>query len=171
MRAGMPWDWVTYPEFLDSVDRTPKGVNVMSLVPLAPLYGYVVGVDKAKEQRATDEELDQMCRLLVEAMEAGGCGWSSQISGDLYNVQRDYDGTPMVTDEMTEREIVRVLPCAPPARPGLDPDHRRVGDSGVDRPGERSADRVERARPDRVGEPARRVPLATPRGRSRASTS
>ena len=106
MRAGMPWDWETFPEFLDSVDRTPKGVNVMSLVPLAPLYGYVIGVDKAKEQRASDEELDQMCQLLVEAMEAGGCGWSSQISGDVGNVQRDYDGTPMVTDCMTEREIV-----------------------------------------------------------------
>ena len=49
MRAGMPWDWETFPEFLDSVERTPKGVNVMSLVPLAPLYSYVVGVDKAKE--------------------------------------------------------------------------------------------------------------------------
>ena len=106
MRAGMPWDWQTFPEFLDSVERTPKGVNVMSLVPLAPLYNYVVGVDKAKEPSASDEELDEMCRLLGVAMEAGGCGWSSQISGDVYNVQRDYDGTPMVTDMMTEREIV-----------------------------------------------------------------
>jgi N-acyl-D-amino-acid deacylase len=106
MRAGMPWDWETFPEFLDSVGRTPKGVNVMSLVPLAPLYGYVIGVDKAKEQRASDDELDRMCQLLLEAMEAGGCGWSSQISGDIGNVQRDYDGTPMVTDCMTEREIV-----------------------------------------------------------------
>jgi N-acyl-D-amino-acid deacylase len=105
MRAGMPWDWVTYPEFLDSVDRTPKGVNVMSLVPLAPLYTYVVGIEKTKADRASDEELDQMCELLIEAMEAGGCGWSSQISGDLFNVQLDYDGTPMVTDMMTEREI------------------------------------------------------------------
>lgn len=77
MRAGMPWDWVTFPEYLDSVERTPKGVNVMSLVPLAPLYAYVVGVDKAKEQRAKDEELEQMCRLFVEAMEVGGCGWSA----------------------------------------------------------------------------------------------
>ena len=34
MREGMPWDWVTFPEYLDSVDRTPKGVNVMSFVPL-----------------------------------------------------------------------------------------------------------------------------------------
>ena len=106
MRAGMPWDWVTYPEFLDSVDRTPKGVNVMSLVPLAPLYTYVVGIDKAKADRASDEELDRMCELLIEAMETGGCGWSSQISGDEYNVQLDYDGTPMVTDMMTQREVV-----------------------------------------------------------------
>jgi N-acyl-D-amino-acid deacylase len=105
MRVGMPWDWETFPEFLDSVERTPKGVNVMSLVPLAPLYGYVVGVDKAKAERASDAELDQMCDLLVEAMEAGGCGWSSQITGDS-RVQADFDGTPMVTDEMTEREII-----------------------------------------------------------------
>ncbi len=106
MRAGMPWDWVTFPEYLESVERTPKGVNVMSLVPLAPLYGYVVGVEKAKEQRASDDELARMGELLAEAMAAGGCGWSSQIAGDVGNVQRDYDGTPMVTDEMTEREII-----------------------------------------------------------------
>ena len=54
MRVGMPWDWVTYPEFLDSVDRTPKGVNVMSFVPLAPLYAYVAGVDNAKAYRVHD---------------------------------------------------------------------------------------------------------------------
>ncbi len=44
MQAGMPWDWVTFPEFLESVDRTPKGVNVMAFVPLAPLYGYVADI-------------------------------------------------------------------------------------------------------------------------------
>ena len=37
MKVGMPWDWETYPEFLDSLERTPKGVNVLSYVPLAPL--------------------------------------------------------------------------------------------------------------------------------------
>ena len=105
MQAGMPWDWVTFPEFLESVDRTPKGVNVMAFVPLAPLYAYVAGVDKTKAYRVTDEELDAMCRLLVEAMEIGGCGWSAQIAGELGNVQLDYDGTPMVTDCMTEHEV------------------------------------------------------------------
>lgn len=106
MRAGMPWDWETFPQFLDSVDRTPKGVNVMSLVPLAPLYAYVAGVDNAKAYRVSEEQLEAMCALLVEAMEVGGCGFSAQIAGEVGNVQLDYDGTPMVTDCMTEREVV-----------------------------------------------------------------
>ncbi len=106
MQVGMPWDWVTFAEFLDSVERTPKGVNLMSLVPLAPLYGYVVGVDAAKERRCTDEELERMCQLLIEGMEAGGCGLSAQLLGDVGNVQLDFDGTPMVTDCMTERELI-----------------------------------------------------------------
>jgi N-acyl-D-amino-acid deacylase len=105
MQAGMPWDWVTYGEFLESVERVRKGVNVMSFVPLAPLYGYVVGIDEAKERRCTDDELDRMCRMLVDAMEIGGCGFSTQILGEIGNVQLDFDGTPMVTDMMTEREV------------------------------------------------------------------
>jgi len=106
MKAGMPWDWETFPEFLDSIDRTPKGVNLMAFVPLSPLYGYVSNIEDAKANRVTDEQLDEMCRLLVEAMEAGACGWSAQLNGEIGNVQLDYDGTPMVTDCMTEREIV-----------------------------------------------------------------
>ncbi len=106
MQAGMPWDWVTFPEFLESVDRTAKGVNVMAFVPLAPLYTYVAGVDNAKAHRVTDEQLAEMCRLLVEGMQAGGCGFSAQISGEIGNVQLDFDGTPMVTDCMTDREVI-----------------------------------------------------------------
>jgi N-acyl-D-aspartate/D-glutamate deacylase len=105
MQQGMPWDWVTFEEFLGSVDRTPKGVNVMAFVPLAPLYGYVAGIDKAKEHRVTDEELARMCDLLVEGMRVGACGFSSQILGEVGNVQLDFDGTPMVTDLMTEHEL------------------------------------------------------------------
>ena len=110
MQAGMPWDWETFPQFLDSVDRTPKGVNVMAFVPLAPLYMYTAGVDKAKAYRVTEQELDEMCRLLIEALEAGACGWSAQIAGEVGNVQLDYDGTPMVTDEMTDREVAAFSP-------------------------------------------------------------
>lgn len=106
MRQGLPWDWESFSEYLDSVDRTPKGVNIMSFVPIAPLYGYVVGIEEAKKRQATEEELARMCELLVEGMEVGGCGISAQILGSEGNVQLDYDGTPMVTDEMSERDLM-----------------------------------------------------------------
>ena len=105
MRQGLPWNWETFGEFLDSVEAAPKGVNVMSFVPLAPIYGYVMGVDEAKARQATDDELTQMCDLLVTGMEAGGCGFSAQILGLEGNVQLDFDGTPMVTDCMSDRDL------------------------------------------------------------------
>lgn len=104
MAEGMPWDWETFPEYLDSVDRTPKGVNVMSYVPLNPLMMHVMGLEAAKTRPATEAERQEMCELLSEAMDAGGCGFSAQILGET-SVQRDYDGTPMVTDLMAEADL------------------------------------------------------------------
>jgi N-acyl-D-aspartate/D-glutamate deacylase len=105
MKAGMPWDWETYPEFLDSLDRTPKGVNLLSYQPLAPLMAYVMGADGAKGRPATDSERAEMCRLLEESMQAGSCGWSAQLFGEQ-SIQRDYDGTPMITDTMAEADLL-----------------------------------------------------------------
>ena len=48
MKAGLPWDWISYPEFLDSVERTPKSVNVRAFVPLNPLLNWVLGAERAK---------------------------------------------------------------------------------------------------------------------------
>ncbi len=104
MKAGMPWDWETYPEFLDSLDRTPKGVNMLSYVGLNPLMSYVMGHEAAKNRRATPSELAEMCRLLDEALDAGGCGFSAQILG-ANSVQRDFDGTPMITDTMDPEDL------------------------------------------------------------------
>lgn len=57
MQAGMPWDWVTFPEFLDSVERTPKAVNILPYVPVGPMLIWVLGFDDAKAgRRPTDAE-------------------------------------------------------------------------------------------------------------------
>lgn len=105
MREGMPWDWETYPEFLDSIERTPKGVNMLSYMPLNPLMMYVMGVDAAKSRAANPEEMAEMQRLMREGLDAGGCGWSAQLGSEI-EVQRDYDGTLMITNTMTEQDLV-----------------------------------------------------------------
>ena len=104
MKAGMPWDWTTFPEFLDSIDRRPKAVNILPYVSVSPLLTYVMGIEEAKTRPPTEQEEREICRLLDEAMDAGACGWSAQRldpKGPAC-VQRDYDGTPMVSDLMTD---------------------------------------------------------------------
>src|SRR3989454_6076576 len=107
MQAGMLWDWVTFPEFLDSIDRIPKAINVLSYVPLTPLYVWVMGVDDSKNRRPTEKELLELCRLVREGLKAGANGWSAQVSGAV-SIQRDYDGTPMVTDLLSDEEVLAV---------------------------------------------------------------
>ena len=96
---------MTFPDFIDSLTRTPKGVNCLTYVPLTPLYAWVMGWEDAKKRRPTEKELQEMVRLINEAMDAGACGWSAQVLG-INSLQRDYDGTPMVTDMLSEAEIL-----------------------------------------------------------------
>jgi len=104
MKAGMPWDWTTFPEFLDSIDRHPKAVNILPYVPISPLLTWVMGLEAAKTRPPSEQEEREICRLLDEAMDAGACGWSAQRfdPNGPSCVQRDYDGTPMVSDVMSD---------------------------------------------------------------------
>ena len=105
MKAGMLWDWVTFPDWLDSLDRIPKGVNVFSFVPLSPIYAWVMGLEEAKSRRPTADELERMCGLIHEGMDAGACGWSAQVLGEGSD-QRDFDGSPMITDLLADEELL-----------------------------------------------------------------
>lgn len=103
MKLGMPWDWTSFPEYLDSVERTPKAINILPYVPLAPMLISVLGLEGAKAGRKpTDAQHAELRRLFEIALDAGGCGWSAQrlMPDGPSAVQLDYDGTPMVTDVM-----------------------------------------------------------------------
>jgi N-acyl-D-amino-acid deacylase len=105
MKIGMEWDWETVPEYLDSLDRQDKGVNVIQYMPTSSLMTYVMGLERAKSgEPATEEEKKEMAHLLNEGMDAGLCGFSIQRLGEN-SVQADYDGTAMPTDVMCDEDI------------------------------------------------------------------
>jgi N-acyl-D-aspartate/D-glutamate deacylase len=107
MKAGMRWDWETIPEYLDSLERVPKGVNCIQYMPTASLMTYVMGLEAAKSRPATAAERKEMQRLLHEGMDAGLCGFSIQRLGPN-STQADYDGSPMVTDIMCDEDILNL---------------------------------------------------------------
>ena len=107
MKEGMTWDWETIPEYLDSLDRSAKGVNCIQYMPTASLMTYVMGLEAAKSRVATPAEKQEMQRLLHEGMDAGLCGFSIQRLGPD-STQADYDGSPMVTDIMADEDILNL---------------------------------------------------------------
>src|SRR4051812_39736346 len=61
MRLGLPWDWETFPEFLDSIAATPKALNILPYVPVGPMLVEVLGRDDAKAGRLpTDAEHERL---------------------------------------------------------------------------------------------------------------
>jgi N-acyl-D-aspartate/D-glutamate deacylase len=107
MKEGMHWDWETIPQYMDSLDRAPKGVNCIQYMPTASLMTYVMGLEAAKTRVATDKERAEMARLLDEGMDAGLCGFSIQRLG-RNSGQADFDGSPMVTDTMCDEDILNL---------------------------------------------------------------
>ena len=104
MQEGMLWDWETFPEWMNTLERIPKGVNCLTYMPLSPLLVYVMGIEAAKSRAAKPDEQAEMVRLLEEAMDTGACGWSAQRIGER-SLQADYDGTPMPTDTMSDDDV------------------------------------------------------------------
>ncbi len=107
MKAGMTWDWETIPQYMDSLDRAPKGINCIQYMPTASLMTYVMGLEAAKTRPATEQERAEMRRLLAEGLDAGLCGFSIQRLG-RHSGQADFDGSPMVTDTMVDEDILNL---------------------------------------------------------------
>jgi N-acyl-D-amino-acid deacylase len=103
MKATMPFTWETVGQFMDHLDRLPKAVNMMQLVPVTPLVSYVMGGwEQAKSRPPTAAEIARMNQIVDEAMAAGANGWAAQRLLGNASVQRDYDGTLMVSDIMSD---------------------------------------------------------------------
>lgn len=107
-KAAMPWDWESFPDFLDRLHALPKGVNVMTYLPLNPLLVYVMGIDAAKSRRPTADEIAQMHVLINEAMDAGAAGLSMSVMGAEGNSHLDVDGSPMPSDILHDDDIVEI---------------------------------------------------------------
>ena len=106
MRQGMRWDWETFPEYLDSLDRQGLGVNVGVLFPFSPLRGYVLGMREARERTSvTETELNHMKALFNEAMQAGAFG----ISADKNMEDRTEDGGWLPSHVASDEEYLALM--------------------------------------------------------------
>jgi len=77
MTEGMVWEWESFPEYLDAIDRRPRAIDICAQVPHGALRAYVMGRRGAKHEAATAEDLAAMATIVREGVEAGALGFST----------------------------------------------------------------------------------------------
>jgi N-acyl-D-amino-acid deacylase len=80
MSAGLPWNWVSFPEYLDSLENRHFDMDVATQLPHAPLRVFVMGERAMTREPATAADIARMRVLAKDAIEAGALGFSTSRS-------------------------------------------------------------------------------------------
>jgi N-acyl-D-amino-acid deacylase len=122
MKVSMAPEWETFPQWMDHLDRLPLGINLSQLVPVTPLVAYAMGgFTEAKKRLPNEKEVQTAIRLFHEAMQAGAIGWGAQrlFPESTASVQRDYDGTPMISDVLPDEFYLQLAQALQDYGPGF----------------------------------------------------
>jgi N-acyl-D-amino-acid deacylase len=77
LAEGLKWDWESFPEYLDALERLPRTIDIAAQVAHHPLRVYVMGDRAIRREMATAEDIAEMSRLTEEALKAGAFGFTT----------------------------------------------------------------------------------------------
>jgi N-acyl-D-aspartate/D-glutamate deacylase len=101
LAEGIRWDWETFPEYLDALERAPKALDIGTHVPHGAVRAYVMEERGARNEAATAEDIRAMYQIVREGLEAGALGFStSRTMG-----HRAVDGEPVPGTFAQEDEL------------------------------------------------------------------
>jgi N-acyl-D-amino-acid deacylase len=100
LKTGIPWEFESFPEYLESIRRRGTVLNYAAYIGHTPLRLYVMGED-AVGRTATDEEIERMTHLVRDAIDAGAAGFASSFAV----THRGADGQPIPSRWADKREI------------------------------------------------------------------
>ena len=103
MEAGIKWSWETFAQYLDAVDRAPKGINYAAYMGHSALRTYVMG-ERAFTDEATADDLEAMKREVRDAIRAGAIGFTTSRTRN----HQTPDGHP-VASRLANWEEIRQL--------------------------------------------------------------
>jgi len=105
MAEGLPWDWETFPEYLDALDARACDIDTAVYLPHSPLRVYAMGQRGANREAATPEDLGRMRDLAREAVEAGALGFATS----RLHIHRTADGDAIPTYASSEAELSAIV--------------------------------------------------------------
>ncbi len=101
LTEGLPWNWESFPDYLDSLDGRSFDIDIGAQLPHAALRVYVMGERGANREPATREDIARMAVIAKSAVEAGALGFSTSRTLN----HRTSDGQPTPTLTAGEDEL------------------------------------------------------------------
>ena len=77
LHEGVKWDWESFPEYLDAVEKFPRAIDVGAQVPHCAVRTYVMGERGAKNEIATPADVSAMAAIVKEGIESGAIGFTT----------------------------------------------------------------------------------------------
>jgi N-acyl-D-amino-acid deacylase len=77
LAAGLTWEWESFPEFMDALERRPRAIDIAAQFAHLPLRVYVMGDRALRREPATAEDIAEMRKLTIEALRAGAFGFTT----------------------------------------------------------------------------------------------
>ena len=104
MKEGLPWNWASFPDYLDSLEGNKYDVDVATQVPHAALRVFVMGERGANREEATAEDRAEMALLAAEGMRAGAFGFSTS----RLLQHRTAEGEPIPSYGAAQEELMEI---------------------------------------------------------------
>ena len=102
LHEGVDWNWETFPEFLDAIEKKDFVMDLGFMIGHGPLRSYVMGYERCQSQvDASKEEISKMSDIVTEAIESGALGFSTSrtiLHRDVHGVY--VPGTEASSEEM-----------------------------------------------------------------------
>jgi N-acyl-D-aspartate/D-glutamate deacylase len=104
LSEGLPWNWHSFPDFLDAIANRSYDADVAAQVPHAALRVYVMGERGANREPATEQDRQRMAELTGEGLRAGALGFSTSRTLN----HRAADGRSIPTLRAEEAELTAI---------------------------------------------------------------
>jgi len=104
LHEGISWEWESFPEYLDHLESRRYTADVAAMIAHGPLRTYVMGERGSRNEPATGADIDEMARLVGEAMKAGAFGFSTSRT----IAHRAMDGEPVPGTFAAEEELFAI---------------------------------------------------------------
>jgi N-acyl-D-amino-acid deacylase len=104
LAAGLSWDWETFPQFMDALERRPHAIDIAAQAAHLPLRVYVMGDRAVRREPATPDDIAEMRRLTIEALQCGAFGFTTSRT----DAHKTPDGELVPSRDADAEELVGI---------------------------------------------------------------